>query len=212
MYAFALEQFVAVPPRALQLAVIVPTLNEGANVKPLLERLETALQDIAWEAIFVDDGSTDETVSILTSIAASDPRVRLIRRFGRRGLSSAVVEGMLATAAPVLAVIDADLQHDERILPKLFAAVADQGSDMAVGSRYVQGGSVGGWQQRRLQISQFATRLAATLLHVRLSDPMSGFFVIRRDAFLASLPNSVEPRLQNHARYRRLRTQAAFDT
>jgi dolichol-phosphate mannosyltransferase len=189
VFAFALDRFVPSPVRSLQLAVIVPTFNEGENVGPLLEKLAIALRDIAWEAIFVDDGSTDDTVEILTSAAASDPRVRLIRRFGRRGLSTAVIEGMLASAAPVLAVIDADLQHDEGILPKLFAAIVDKGADIAVGTRYAQGGSVGDWQQARLRISRFATDLASTLLHVRLSDPMSGFFAIRRDAFLGSLPN-----------------------
>jgi dolichol-phosphate mannosyltransferase len=189
MFAFAPSQFVPIPTRSLQLAVIIPTFNEAENVEPLLQRLALALQDVAWEAIFVDDGSTDSTPAILTAIAASDPRVRLIRRFGRRGLSTAVVEGMLASAAPVFAVIDADLQHDESILPKLLSAITDGGADLAVGTRYGQGGSTGNWQQTRLQMSRTATKVAAALLRVRLSDPMSGFFAIRREAFMASLPN-----------------------
>jgi dolichol-phosphate mannosyltransferase len=189
MFAYALDRFAPLSVRSLQLAVIVPTFNEGENVGPLLERLEIALQGIEWEAIFVDDGSTDATTTILRSAALHDPRVRLIQRFGRRGLSTAVVEGMLASAAPVLAVIDADLQHDERILPKLFAAIIDQGADMAIGTRYAQGGSVDDWQQARLRISRLATNLASIVLHVRLTDPMSGFFAIRREAFFASLPN-----------------------
>jgi dolichol-phosphate mannosyltransferase len=189
LLAVAPAQFVALSPQALQLAVIVPTFNEGENVGPLVQRLAFALQGITWEAIFVDDGSTDDTVSVLTSIALVDPRVRLIRRVGRRGLSTAVVEGMLASVAPVLAVIDADLQHDERLLPKLLKDVTDNGADIAVGTRYADGGSTGSWQHARLRMSRFATSLAAKLLRVRLSDPMSGFFAIRRDAFLASLPN-----------------------
>jgi dolichol-phosphate mannosyltransferase len=189
MYAFALDRFVPTPARSLQLAVIVPTLNEGGNVGPLLEKLAVALQDISWEAIFVDDGSTDATVAILTAMARSDPRVRLIRRVGRRGLSTAVTEGMLASAAPVFAVIDADLQHDEKILPKLFEAVEYGGADLAVGTRYAPGGSTEDWMRTRLKISRFATRLAATFLRIPVSDPMSGFFVIRREAFLAALPN-----------------------
>lgn len=188
MFAFSLDRTVPSHARSLELAVIVPTFNEGGNVSLLLERLAEALHGIAWEAIFVDDGSTDETVPILTAVALNDPRVRLIRRFGRRGLASAVIEGMLASAAPVLAVIDGDLQHDERILPKLLDKIVGQGADMAIGTRYAPGGSAEGWQAARLKLSRVATRLAASVLRVRLSDPMSGFFAIRREAFLASLP------------------------
>lgn len=188
MLAFSPDRAVPAFARSLELAVIVPTFNEGGNVGLLLERLAEALHGIAWEAIFVDDGSTDDTVPILTSVALNDPRVRLIRRFGRRGLSSAVIEGMLASAAPVLAVIDGDLQHDERILPKLLDRIVAQGADMAIGTRYAPGGSAEGWQNARLQLSRLATRVAGSVLRVRLSDPMSGFFAIRRDAFLASLP------------------------
>jgi dolichol-phosphate mannosyltransferase len=186
--AFSPDRAVPAFARSLELAVIVPTFNEGGNVGLLLERLAEALHGIAWEAIFVDDGSTDDTVPILTSAALNDPRVRLIRRFGRRGLSSAVIEGMLASAAPVLAVIDGDLQHDERILPKLLDRIVAQGADMAIGTRYAPGGSAEGWQNARLKLSRLATQVAGSVLRVRLSDPMSGFFAIRRDAFLASLP------------------------
>jgi len=188
MYIFAPSQFVETAPRALELAVIIPTLNEGENVLPLMRRLVRVLDGIAWEAVFVDDGSTDATVDLLSDLARRDPAVRLIRRVGRRGLSTAVVEGMLATAAPICAVIDADLQHDERILPRLFHTIAEDGADMAIGTRYAGGGSTGDWSARRVQISRFANRLATAVLRVRLSDPMSGFFAIRRDAFLASLP------------------------
>ncbi len=189
MFAFAPDQFVPVPAQSLQLAVIIPTFNEAENVEPLLQKLAIALRGLIWEAIFVDDGSTDATVSILTAIAISDPRVRLIRRFGRRGLSTAVVEGMMASAAPVLAVIDADLQHDETILPKLLAAITEGGADLAVGTRYAQGGSTGNWQKARVRMSHYATKCASTLLRVSLSDPMSGFFAIRRETFLSALPN-----------------------
>src|SRR6478672_7397983 len=105
----------------LQLTVVVPTLNEAGNVEILLDRLGLALAGIEWEAIFVDDGSTDGTPELVTRLAQADRRVRLLRRIGRRGLSSAVVEGALASTSPVIAVIDADLQHDEKVLPKLFA-------------------------------------------------------------------------------------------
>jgi dolichol-phosphate mannosyltransferase len=172
----------------LELGVVIPTFNEEDNVHALLARLQTALDGIVWEAIFVDDGSQDGTIELLTGIAARDPRVHLIRRFGRRGLSSAVIEGMLASAAPVLAVLDADLQHDEAILPALFATIHEGRAQLAVGTRYAGAGSTGDWQPARVQVSRVATTLATRTLRTNLSDPMSGFFAISREAFLASLP------------------------
>ncbi len=172
----------------LELSVIVPTLNEVGNVEPLLEKLEVALAGIAWEAIFVDDGSTDGTPELLTKIAQSDRRVRMIRRIGRRGLSSAVVEGALASTTPIVAVIDADLQHDERILPDLYRAIAAEDHELAIGTRYCQGGSTGDWHEDRLKISRFATALASPIMKTRLSDPMSGFFAVRRDVLLEAAP------------------------
>ena len=173
---------------ALELTVVVPTLNEAGNVGALLEKLGVALAGIEWEAIFVDDGSTDGTPELLTRIAQSDRRVRLIRRIGRRGLSSAVVEGALASTAPAIAVIDADLQHDERILPDLYRAIGAQGHELAIGTRYAGDGSTGEWDDKRLKISRFATALASPIMKTRLSDPMSGFFAVRRDVLLAAAP------------------------
>jgi dolichol-phosphate mannosyltransferase len=172
----------------LELSVIIPTLNEAGNVEPLLERIGIALAGIEWEAIFVDDGSSDGTAELLTAIAQYDRRVRLIRRIGRRGLSSAVVEGALASTTPVVAVIDADLQHDERILPDLYRAIADAGHELAIGTRYSSSGSTGEWDQNRLKISQLATALASPIMKTRLSDPMSGFFAVRRDVLLEAAP------------------------
>lgn len=171
----------------LQLSVVVPTLNEVGNIQPLLDKLALALAGIEWEAIFVDDGSTDGTPELLTRIAQADRRVRMIRRIGRRGLSSAVVEGALASTTPVIAVIDADLQHDERILPDLYRAIAE-GSELAIGTRYSDGGSTGDWDEKRLKISRFATALAAPVMKTPLSDPMSGFFAVRRDVLLEAAP------------------------
>lgn len=171
----------------LQLAVVIPTFNEAANVEKLLVLLEAALEGITWEAIFVDDDSGDGTASLVRSIGVRNPRVRVLQRLKRRGLSSAVIEGMLATSAPIIAVIDADLQHDETLLPKLLQAVTD-GADLAVGSRYMEQGGVGEWQADRHRASQFATLLAKRLLKAPLSDPMSGFFVISRQALEAALP------------------------
>ncbi|WP_051504161.1 glycosyltransferase [Sphingomonas jaspsi] len=187
-----LQQFIdldsATRDAPLELSVIVPTLNEVGNVQPLLDKLALALAGIEWEAIFVDDGSSDGTPELLTQIAQADRRVRMIRRIGRRGLSSAVVEGALASTTPVIAVIDADLQHDERILPDLYRAIAD-GSELAIGTRYSDGGSTGDWDEKRLKISRFATALAAPVMKTPLSDPMSGFFAVRRDVLLDAAPN-----------------------
>jgi len=173
----------------LELTVVIPTLNEAGNVEPLLGKLGVALAGIEWEAIFVDDGSTDGTPDLLTRIAQTDRRVRMVRRIGRRGLSSAVVEGALASTTPIIAVIDADLQHDERILPDLYRAIADDGNELAIGTRYAGNGSTGEWDDQRLKISRFATALASPIMKTRLSDPMSGFFAVRRDVLLEAAPS-----------------------
>jgi dolichol-phosphate mannosyltransferase len=172
----------------LQLSVVIPTKNEAGNVEPLLARLNVALAGIDWEAIFVDDNSTDGTPELLTRIAQGDRRVRLIRRIGRRGLSSAVVEGALASTTPIIAVIDADLQHDEKILPDLYRAIADGDYELAIGTRYAANGSTGNWAEDRLKVSRFATALASPIMKTRLSDPMSGFFAVRRDILLDAAP------------------------
>jgi dolichol-phosphate mannosyltransferase len=173
----------------IAMTVIIPTLNEVGNVEVLLERLGLALAGIEFEAIFVDDGSSDGTPELVTQIAQADRRVRLIRRIGRRGLSSAVVEGALASTSPVIAVIDADLQHDETVLPALLQAIERDGHELAIGTRYCGGGSTGDWDEGRRKISRFATRLAAPIMKTPLSDPMSGLFAIRRDVLLAAAPN-----------------------
>ena len=171
----------------LALAVIIPVMNEAANVRPLLALLDEALGDLAWEAIFVDDNSTDGTADLLRAIGQTNIRVRVLQRIGRRGLASAVIEGMLATSAPALAVIDGDLQHDERLLPKLYRALSD-GADLAVASRYLPDGGVGDWNAQRQAASRWATRTAQALTGTSISDPMSGFFMITREALTAALP------------------------
>jgi dolichol-phosphate mannosyltransferase len=166
-----------------ELTVIVPTRNERDNVGPMVAALATALPGIRWEAIFVDDDSTDGTGAEVRRLATLDRRIRLVHRIGRRGLSSACIEGIQASAAPYVAIIDGDLQHDERVLPQMLAVLRAEPIDIVVGSRYVDGGGVGEWDARRVGMSAFATKLGQWVLRVPLADPMSGFFMIRRDAF-----------------------------
>jgi dolichol-phosphate mannosyltransferase len=165
------------------LALIIPTFNECDNVAELIKRFDAGLAGIAWEVIFVDDDSKDGTLEELRRLARLDPRVRFIQRIGRRGLASAVVEGILSTSTPYIAVLDADLQHDERILPEMLARLRDGGNDIVVGSRYLAAGGLGTLNKHRRLISRFATRIAQSLMHAELSDPMSGFFMLKRDAF-----------------------------
>ncbi|WP_419897095.1 glycosyltransferase family 2 protein [Roseomonas sp. USHLN139] len=173
------------------LTVVVPCYNEAANVAPMVARLEATLQGIAWEAIFVDDNSPDGTTRVAREIAARDPRIRCIRRVGRRGLSSACVEGMLASSAEYVAVIDGDLQHDETLLPRMLAALQAGGADVAVGSRHVDGGaSSDGFSAWRQRISDGGIALAQLFLRVRVADPMSGFFMLKR-----ALVEEVAPKL-----------------
>ena len=166
-----------------QLAVIVPSFNERDNVGLLYTKVTAALQGIPFEFIVVDDDSPDGTAEVVKAMARHHPNVRCVHRIGRRGLSSAVMEGIASSAAPYFAVVDADLQHDEAVLPQMYArAVA--GDDIVVGTRYGGEGSVGsGLSSRREAGSRLATRLSSLLTGTRLSDPMSGFFLMRREVF-----------------------------
>lgn len=175
--------------RAPELAIIVPTFNERENLRELVSRVDACMGDTAWEMIFVDDDSPDGTAAAVRALAGEDTRVRCLQRIGRRGLSSACVEGMLASSAPFLAVIDADLQHDERLLPEMLATIKAEGLDAVVGSRYVEGGSIGAWNESRAWISRFSTRLGERLLKVSLKDPMSGFFMVTRETLERSVRN-----------------------
>lgn len=175
----------------LDLAIVVPVFNERGNVPLLVAALDTAVAGLAWEAIFVDDDSPDGTADVVRDIARHDPRIRVIQRIGRRGLSTACIEGMCATAAPLVAVIDGDLQHDETLLPRMAAALAaDPALDLVIGSRFVAGGGTGTWDADRVAKSALATRLSRRVLKADLSDPMSGFFMIR-----SVVVRSVAPRL-----------------
>ncbi|MEY4878874.1 MAG: hypothetical protein RJB62_343 [Pseudomonadota bacterium] len=170
-------------PGAMELSVVIPTYKERDNIVPLLERIEVALAGVAWEAVFVDDNSPDGTAALIKEIAAVHPRVRCIRRVIRRGLAGACIEGMLSSAARYVAVMDADLQHDEKLLPRMLDVLRGGEKDMVVGSRYVAGGSADAFSKGRGTISRLATHLAQRLTHVTITDPMSGFFMMRRASF-----------------------------
>ncbi len=175
----------AKPPASalLKLAVVVPTLNESANIQQVLDRMRAALDSTAipFEILVVDDDSRDDTAAIVTAIAAMDPRVRLIVRKGARGLSGAIIDGWGRTEADVLGVIDADLQHPPELLPELYGIVA-AGRDLAIGSRYAPGGGIGDWNFVRRLLSTAAVRATWPLQRrgARAKDPMSGFFLVRR--------------------------------
>ncbi len=170
------------------LSVIVPTFNEASNVATLVERLSAALHGIRWEVIFVDDSSPDGTADAVRAIAQRNARVRCVQRIGRRGLASACIEGALSSSAPFVAVIDGDLQHDETLLPEMFKRLSRGDLDVVIGSRYADKGGFGSWSANRIRASKLATRLAKKATRVSLSDPMSGFFMIRRDTLVALAP------------------------
>jgi dolichol-phosphate mannosyltransferase len=172
------------------LSIVIPTYKERGNVAELVRRLDLALAGISWEAIFVDDNSPDGTSDAVKDIAVADTRVRCLRRVGRRGLAGACIEGMLASAAPYVAVIDADLQHDEKVLPSMLATLTSGAADLVAATRYVEGGSAASFSDHRGLISKLATRMTHRLVGTPLSDPMSGFFMMRRDRF-----DEIAPRL-----------------
>ena len=173
-----------------ELTVIVPTYNERRNVAAMVRLLRAALVGLAWEVVFVDDNSPDGTARLAKRIAARDPRVRCIRRVGRRGLAGAVIEGALASAAPYVAVIDGDLQHDETLLPAMLARLKAGDVDLVVASRYVGEGDAGaGFGRTRLAGSQLATLIGRWVLKSDVTDPVSGFFMARRQVMERVAPD-----------------------
>ena len=180
-------------PAVPVLSVVIPCFNEAANVGPLAHALDQAMTGIGWEAIFVDDNSPDGTASVVRRAAQADGRLRCLRRIGRRGLSSAVIEGAMAASGQFVAVMDGDLQHDPGALPALLRAL-QAGNDIAVASRYIAGGDAAGLAgRRRRRLSAAGTALARWFLPVKLADPMSGFFMLERRLF-----DALAPRLTGH--------------
>lgn len=167
----------------MELAVILPTFNERESVPVVLEALARALEGIEWEVVFVDDHSPDGTAELVREIALENPRVRIVERIGRRGLSSACIEGMLATATPYLAVMDADMQHDESLLRKMLERIKSEKLDIIVASRNIEGGSMGTFAQSRVWLSQLGARISSLVCRCEVSDAMSGFFLLDRKFF-----------------------------
>ena len=168
-----------------ELSVIVPTFNERENIRPLVALLDRALRGIRWEVVFVDDDSPDGTAREVRALGRERSDVRVIHRIGRRGLAGACIEGILSSVAPLVAVMDADLQHDETKLAEMFARMRDDPElDLVIGSRNAEGGSAGaGLSALRKKGSDLATGLARRALRITASDPMSGFFMVRRQSF-----------------------------
>jgi dolichol-phosphate mannosyltransferase len=164
-----------------ELTIVVPTLNERDNVGPLIDRLDRLLEGVDWEAVFVDDNSADDTAAHLRDLGRTDRRIRCIRRFGRRGLSSACIEGILSTSARYVAVIDGDLQHDETLLPRMLDILKRGQTDLVVASRYLASGAADGLSTRRRALSRAGVWLARVLLKSDITDPVSGFFMMRSE-------------------------------
>jgi dolichol-phosphate mannosyltransferase len=165
-----------------ELSIIVPTFNEVDNARLTYDAVEKALPNVDWELIFVDDDSTDGTLAVLNDLCREKPNARRLHRIGRRGLSSAVVEGFQSCVSPYLAVIDGDLQHDETKLATMLTLLKAGEADLALGSRYVAEGGFGEWGAGRIRVSKIATAASKLVARQPISDPMSGFFVIKRDA------------------------------
>ncbi len=174
-----------------RLSVVIPTYCEAGNIAAMIAALDAALAGIRWEVIFVDDDSPDGTMSVVRSVGEHDDRVRAMRRVGRRGLAGAVIEGMLAAGADVVAVVDADLQHDEKLLPDMLREIESGKSDLVIGTRYDQSGDAReGFSATRRLSSALATGLTNVLLRTNVSDPMSGFFMLKR-----SIVDTIAPKL-----------------
>ena len=174
-----------------EVAIIVPTYNERKNLVPLTGLLAETLAGVDYEVIFVDDDSTDGTSAAARSLAQHDPHIRIIQRIGRRGLASAAVEGMLAASARFLLVMDADLQHDERVIPAMLEKMKTECLDVVIGTRNAGGGSMGDFAAERVGLSKAGQALSAMVCKVPVSDPMSGFFLLRRSFYL-EVADSVE--------------------
>jgi dolichol-phosphate mannosyltransferase len=173
-----------------ELGMVLPSYDERGNIVPVLTLLRKALRGIRYEVILVDDDSEDGTADHARAIAANFPELRVIQRINRSGLASACLEGMMASHAPYLAIMDCDLQHDEQILPEMLSTLKRDHLDIVIGTRHAGGGGVGEFAAGRQLISNAGRWLSQLILKENVSDPMSGFFVLDR-AFLEEVVRNV---------------------
>lgn len=166
---------------SVELTVVVPTYNEAENIPILANKLSSVLKGLSWELIFVDDDSPDDSYKVARKLAKSNPQIRVIQRIGRKGLASACIEGMLASSSDFIAVMDADLQHDENLLPEMLSTLKNSDCSLISASRYMEHASTGELSDKRVKISQLATRISNAMLRTQLTDPMSGFFMLSRE-------------------------------
>ncbi len=182
------------PAGEAAITVVIPTFNERGNIAGQIAKVREALAGREWRIIVVDDDSPDGTAEAVKALALEEPRLECLRRVGRRGLAGAVIEGALASVTPLVAVIDADLQHDAMLLPRMADALADPAVDLVVGSRYAEGGEGrDGLSSTRRRGSRLASWLASVVLGGELSDPVSGFFMARR-AVVERVAHRLSPR------------------
>lgn len=174
---------------APEIGIILPTFNERENLPVLIERIGRALEGEDWEIVIVDDNSPDGTAALARSLGEQDRRIRCIRRIGRRGLAGACIEGMLGSQARYLAVMDADLQHDETLLAAMLARLRGGDVDLVVASRYSDGAAQSGLSADRARASRWSTALVRAVLKIDMTDPMSGFFMVRRDVIDEMAPS-----------------------
>ncbi len=167
----------------MKISIIIPTYNESRNIKLLIESLKKTLISYSFEIIFVDDNSPDKTFGLIKEISKKDNKIRCIRRINRRGLSSAVIEGALSSSAEYLIVMDADMQHDESIIPLMIDTLEREKLDLVVASRFTEGSTVKNFSFVRNLISKVGNYLARKITGVSLKDSMSGFFLIKRNIF-----------------------------
>lgn len=169
-------------PSFHKFALIIPTLNEVGNITAVFDRTVASMSrvDGLWEIVVVDDESNDGTEQAVQRYGEFDRRVRLVTRRGKRGLAGAITYGWQQTDADVIGVMDGDLQHPPELLPELLAEIAS-GADVAIASRYATGGSVGKWSWGRHAVSRVAVSASRAVQKHEAKDPMSGFFVLRRE-------------------------------
>lgn len=169
------------------LSVVIPTYNERDNIAVLLDRLVNELSTIqgAYEIIVVDDASPDGTATVVEQYAKNDSTVRLMQHTGKRDLSNALALGFDSAAGEYVAAMDADLQHDPALLVRMLGLIENKNIDLVVATRYAKGGGIANWHGMRPVLSYWVTRLSAYVVRTNISDPLSGYFIVRRDLWLA---------------------------